>query len=166
MGNLVNFIEFAKVGVLRHEEEYCLSRGILGVLGFGGKGWLPSTLRAFILQAKQIKRSAFVCHVNTQTVCYLRLMLHYISTWHPQKTSSIFLIFKGYSQVPNKRGNVNYVLANFNNPSEFTTTPPPICDFLAKNHPLFQEIYRNNLVTYCILTQKEIQILWICPLRV
>ena len=54
MGNLANFLEFAKVGELIHEEEYCLSRGILS---FVGKGWLPSTLLAFILQTKQINRS-------------------------------------------------------------------------------------------------------------
>ena len=35
MGNLVNFIEFAKVGELRLEEEYCLS--ILVILSFGGR---------------------------------------------------------------------------------------------------------------------------------
>ena len=53
MGNLVNFIEFAKVGELRHEEEYCLSTGILGILSFHGKGWLPSTLLAlFYKQSK------------------------------------------------------------------------------------------------------------------
>ena len=57
MGNLVNFIDFAKVGELRHEEEYFLS--ILGILSFGGKDWLPSTLLAFILQTKQINRSPF-----------------------------------------------------------------------------------------------------------
>ena len=80
MGNLVKFIEFAKVGELRHEEEYCLSRGILGILSFGGKGWLPSNLLAFILQTKQINRSPFACHVNTETVSYLGPMLPYIST--------------------------------------------------------------------------------------
>ena len=67
MGNLVNFIEFAKVGELRHEEEYCLSRGILR--------WLPSTFLAFNLQTMQINCSRFACHVNTQTAikgqCYL-----------------------------------------------------------------------------------------------
>ena len=56
MGSLVNFIEFAKVGQLRHKEEYCLSRGIFGILSFCGKGWLSSTLLAFILQTKQINR--------------------------------------------------------------------------------------------------------------
>ena len=44
MGNLVNFIELAKVGEFRHEEEYYLSRGTSGILCFGGKGWLPSAL--------------------------------------------------------------------------------------------------------------------------
>ena len=66
MGNLVNFIEFTKVGELRHEEEYCLSTEILGILSFGGKGWLPSTLLAFIVQTKQISHYPFDCHVNTQ----------------------------------------------------------------------------------------------------
>ena len=75
MGNLVNFIELAKVGQLRHEEEYCLSRRILGILSFCRKGWLPSTLLAFILQAKQINRYPFACHVNTQTVSYLSLIM-------------------------------------------------------------------------------------------
>ena len=44
MGNLANFIEFAKVGELRHEEEYYLSREISAIMFFGGKGWLPSAL--------------------------------------------------------------------------------------------------------------------------
>ena len=110
MGNLANFLEFAKVGELRHEEEYCLSRGILS---FVGKGWLPSTLLAFILQTKQINRSPFACHVNTQTGSYLKPMFPYISTWHSQKTSSSFLIFKGYSQIPNNRGSANYDFGKF-----------------------------------------------------
>ena len=80
MGNLVNFIEFAKVGQLRHEEESCLSREILGMLSFCGKRWLSSTLLAFILQTKQINRYPFACHVNSQILSYLRPMLHYIST--------------------------------------------------------------------------------------
>ena len=57
MGNLVNFIEFAKVEELRHEEEYGLS--ILVILSFGGKDWLPTTLLAFILQTKQMNCSPF-----------------------------------------------------------------------------------------------------------
>ena len=80
MENLVNVIEFAKVGQLRHEEEYCLSRGIFGMLSFCGKGWLSSTLLAFVLQTKQINHYLFACHVNTQTVSYLRPMFPYIST--------------------------------------------------------------------------------------
>ena len=80
MGNLVNFVEFAKAGELRHEEEYCPSTWILGILSFGGKGWLPSTLLDFILQTKQINRHPFACHVNTQTVSYLRPIFPYIST--------------------------------------------------------------------------------------
>ena len=80
MGNLVNFIEFAKEGELKHEEEYCLSKGILGILSFVGKGWLPSTLLAFILQTMQINRSPFACHVNTQTVNYLRPRFPCMST--------------------------------------------------------------------------------------
>ena len=80
MGNLVNFIEFAKEGELKHEEEYCLSKGILGILSFVGKGWLPSTLLDFILQTKQINHSPFARHVITQTVSYLRPMFPYIST--------------------------------------------------------------------------------------
>ena len=80
MGNLVNFKEFAKVGQLRHEEEYCLARAILGILSFCGKGWFPNTLLAFILQTKQIQRYPFACHVNTQTVSYLRPIFPHIST--------------------------------------------------------------------------------------
>ena len=66
MGNLVNFIEFAKVGELR-QEEYYLSRGILGILSFGGKIWLQRTLLACILETKQMKRSPFAYHVYLQT---------------------------------------------------------------------------------------------------
>ena len=117
MGNLVNFIDFAKVGESRHEEKYFFSRGILGILSLDGKDLLPSTLLVFILQTKQINRYPFACHVNTQTIGYLRPMLPYISTWHPQKLSSSFLIFKGYSQVPNNRGTQIPILANFTNPS-------------------------------------------------
>ena len=113
MRNLVNFIEFAKVGELRHEEEYCFSRGILGILSFDRKGWLPSILLAFILQTKQINHSPFACHINTQIVSYLRPTFPYISTRHPQKTSPSFLIFKGYSQVPNNMGNGNSDFGKF-----------------------------------------------------
>ena len=49
MGNLVNFIDFAKVGELRHEEKYFFSRGILS---FGGKDLLASTLLVFIFANK------------------------------------------------------------------------------------------------------------------
>ena len=52
MGNLVNFIDFAKVGELRHEEKYFFSRGILGILSFGGKDLLASTLLVFIFADK------------------------------------------------------------------------------------------------------------------
>ena len=54
--------------------------GYWGILTFGGKCWLPNTLLAFILQTKQINRSTFACHVNTQTVTHLRPMFPYIST--------------------------------------------------------------------------------------
>ena len=66
MGNLVNLIEFAKVGELRQEEFY-LSRRILGILSFGGKIWLQRTLLACILETKQMKRSPFTCHAYLQT---------------------------------------------------------------------------------------------------
>ena len=80
MGNLANFIDFAKVGKLRYEEKYFLSRGILGILSFGEKDLPPSTLLAFILQTKQINCYPFACHVNIEAIGYLRPMLPYIST--------------------------------------------------------------------------------------
>ena len=117
MGNLVNVIEFANVGELRHEEEYCLSRRILGILSYGGKGWLQSTLLAFILQnkANELLSLCLSCQYTNNELFKANVRLHI--NLRPSEKHPLFLLFsRGTLKFQIIGGAQTPILANFTNP--------------------------------------------------